>query len=108
MKSHSPPDFHIKTYIVLRSRDSFILLVMPYPSFTSKYHNAPYPEKAEDFPAHSASGEVIAIAGGGRGIGKAIAVSFARASASTIILLGRTESSLKSTQVEILSTFQKS
>ncbi|RFU33286.1 hypothetical protein B7463_g3050, partial [Scytalidium lignicola] len=77
---------------------------MPFyinPSFTKTYHHRPYPAIDPSRPELSARGKTILITGGGKGIGKAIAEAFARAQASTIILIGRTESSLLITKQEL-------
>ncbi|KIW33126.1 uncharacterized protein PV07_04617 [Cladophialophora immunda] len=50
------------------------------------------------------AGKNVLITGGGRGIGKAIAFAFALAGVSTIVLVGRTESSLLATRKELLES----
>lgn len=66
-----------------------------YPSFTSTYHHDQYPAIDPTQPALDCSNKIVIITGGGRGIGQAIAIGFARAHAKGIILLGRTQASLE-------------
>lgn len=72
-----------------------------YPSFTPTYHHDQYPTIDPTQPSLSCSGKVILITGGGTGIGKAIALAFAKANAQGIALLGRTQSTLDETADEI-------
>jgi NAD(P)-dependent dehydrogenase (short-subunit alcohol dehydrogenase family) len=57
--------------------------------FTNTGHNKPYPAISPTLPALSQAGKSVLITGGSTGIGYAIAVAFAHASASTIIITGR-------------------
>jgi NAD(P)-dependent dehydrogenase (short-subunit alcohol dehydrogenase family) len=75
-----------------------------YPSFTKALHHASYPEISPSNPTLSAEGMVILITGGGAGIGKATAAAFIEAGATAVILIGRTESSLKAAQAELSLT----
>ncbi|KAE8454263.1 hypothetical protein EG329_005188 [Mollisiaceae sp. DMI_Dod_QoI] len=75
-----------------------------YPSFTQAFHHSPYPEISPSRPTLSAKGKVIFITGGGTGIGKAIAAAFIEAGATAIVLIGRTETTLKSAQAELSVT----
>jgi NAD(P)-dependent dehydrogenase (short-subunit alcohol dehydrogenase family) len=78
-----------------------------HPSFTKAYHQTPSADISPSNPVLSAAGKVIVITGGGGGIGKAIAAAFIEAEASAIVLIGRTEATLKETKEE-LSTNTKS
>ena len=69
--------------------------------FTKTYHRSPYPDIAPTNPALSAAGKVVVITGGGRGIGAAIAAAFVKAAATAIILVGRTEATLKETKAKL-------
>nr|POE47162.1 short chain dehydrogenase andi [Quercus suber] len=75
----------------------------PYPSFTKVYHHDVYPTIDPTGPALDCSNRIIFVTGGGRGVGKAIGVAFAKANAKGIVLLGRTSSSLEETAEEIKS-----
>lgn len=73
-----------------------------YGSFTKIHHHAPHSEISPSNPALSVAGKVIVITGGSSsGIGIAIAHAFVEAGAEAIMLIGRTESSLRETQIEI-------
>ena len=72
------------------------------PTFTPTHHNKAY--EAIDPTIHpelSVSGKSILITGGGKGIGEAIALHFARAGARALVLTGRTAASLESCKAKI-------
>ncbi|KAE9369802.1 NAD(P)-binding protein [Stipitochalara longipes BDJ] len=71
------------------------------PAFTKTCHDSPYPKISPSKPTLSAKGKVIIVTGGGTGIGKATAAAFIEAEAQAVILIGRTEATLKATQVEL-------
>src|SRR5436853_4402909 len=73
----------------------------PFPSLTSTWHNATYPDIDPSQPGLSVAGKTVLITGGGRGIGARMAHAFAKAGASVIGITGRTESSLQATKASI-------
>ncbi|RDW92836.1 uncharacterized protein DSM5745_00158 [Aspergillus mulundensis] len=75
----------------------------PLPSLTKTWHNDTYAAISPTRPELSAAGKTVIITGGGSGIGRATAHSFARAGAKRIILLGRTESKLRETEQQLSS-----
>lgn len=78
-----------------------------FPTFTQTYHHAPYAAISPSRPELSAAGKVVVVTGGGTGIGRSIAVSFAQAGADTVAILGRREDRLKSSVAEISAANQK-
>lgn len=70
----------------------------PLPSLTTTWHNKSYPAISPSRPELSAAGKTVIITGAGSGIGRATALSFARAGASNIVLIGRTKATLQETQ----------
>jgi NAD(P)-dependent dehydrogenase (short-subunit alcohol dehydrogenase family) len=72
-----------------------------YQSFTKAYHHTPYPAIDPKRPALSANGKFVVITGGAAGIGKAIAVAFAHAGASTVVILARGLERLETAAAEI-------
>jgi NAD(P)-dependent dehydrogenase (short-subunit alcohol dehydrogenase family) len=71
------------------------------PGYTKTWHNTSYPAISPSNPALSVAGKNIVITGGGSGIGSATALSYARAGAKSITLLGRRENLLKETAAKI-------
>ncbi|KAJ4478987.1 short-chain dehydrogenase/reductase [Lentinula aciculospora] len=67
----------------------------PPNSLTNTFHRDTYPAIWPTKPSLSQAGRTVLITGGGRGIGFEIARSFAKASASRIILVGRRTSVLE-------------
>lgn len=74
--------------------------IFPF-TFTKNFHHKVYPAIDPANSALSAKGKVVLVTGGGRGLGKEIAKSFARAHADAIVLLGRNVASLESAAKEI-------
>jgi NAD(P)-dependent dehydrogenase (short-subunit alcohol dehydrogenase family) len=62
---------------------------------TKTIHGAPYDAISVTNPKNTQVGKTIFITGGGTAIGKAVGVAFARASAKTIIIVGRRADVLK-------------
>ena len=80
---------------------------MEFPSFTKQWHRNTYGSINPSNAALSAAGKVVAVTGGGAGIGRSILKSFAVAGASTILITGRTEKTLLDAKKEIESAFPK-
>jgi NAD(P)-dependent dehydrogenase (short-subunit alcohol dehydrogenase family) len=76
----------------------------PFPSLTRLWHTTPNAAINPTRPELSAKGKIVAITGGGSGIGASIARAFAEAGASGIAIIGRTEKTLQSTKALIEST----
>ena len=72
---------------------------------TRTVHQKAYPAISPTRPELNQAGRVVIITGGGTGIGSSIAQSFVRASADTIIIIGRREAVLKTavTQLEAVA-----
>ncbi|KAL4914432.1 hypothetical protein BDW62DRAFT_213422 [Aspergillus aurantiobrunneus] len=70
----------------------------PLPSLTTVWHNETYATISPTRPELSAAGKTVVITGAGSGLGRAIALSFSRAQASRMVLLGRNENNLQETQ----------
>ncbi|KAF2252857.1 NAD(P)-binding protein [Trematosphaeria pertusa] len=70
-------------------------------NLTSTYHRDVYPAVSPTNPSNSAAGKVVLITGASRGIGKAIAPSWAAAGASGIALCSRKAEDLTSTIEDI-------
>ncbi|KAL2259506.1 hypothetical protein VTK26DRAFT_6796 [Humicola hyalothermophila] len=69
----------------------------PMPSATATWHNDTYAAISPLRPELSARDKTVVIIGAGSGIGRQTALSFANAGAARIVLIGRTESTLKET-----------
>ncbi|KAF2114351.1 putative short-chain dehydrogenase [Lophiotrema nucula] len=72
-----------------------------FPVFTKTFHTTTYAAIDPTNATLSAKDKVILITGGGRGIGKAIALSFATAGAKAVVILGRTQSTLEEATKDI-------
>ncbi|KAF9078204.1 short-chain dehydrogenase/reductase [Rhodocollybia butyracea] len=79
---------------------------MSLPLLTATYHHDTYPAISPTNPSLSQSGKTILITGGGGGIGFEIARSFAKASASRIIIVGRRGSLLETSAEKLRKEFQ--
>lgn len=69
--------------------------------FTSIYHRTSYPAISSANALNAQTNRTILITGASAGIGRSIAKSFSDASASRIILLGRTQSTLIAAAAEL-------
>lgn len=74
---------------------------MAFPPYTKVFHTTSYPSIDPSRPDLSTAGKVVAITGGGSGIGPRIAHAFATSGATKIAILGRTVSSLEQTKREV-------
>lgn len=70
---------------------------------TPTTHRDPYEAILPSNPQNSQKGKIILITGGGTGIGKAAALTWARASASGIIIAGRRVDKLEAVAADIKS-----
>ncbi|APA14564.1 hypothetical protein SS1G_06517 [Sclerotinia sclerotiorum 1980 UF-70] len=73
----------------------------PYPCPTPTWHNDVYPAIDATQPGLSQAGKTVVITGAGSGIGRETALTFAKAGAKHLVLIGRTEADLIETQKQI-------
>jgi NAD(P)-dependent dehydrogenase (short-subunit alcohol dehydrogenase family) len=92
-----------------RSDESLQLrYAMSLSNFTATFHHEPYPAIYPSRVELSAQGKVVIVTGGGKGIGKATALAFAKAQAKAIVITGRTETTLERTSSDIQKLGSKS
>ena len=77
-----------------------------FPVFTKTFHSSVYPSIDPTNASLSPNGKVVVVTGGGRGIGKAIATAFTKAGARAVVIIGRTEATLKLAGKELLEIAQ--
>ncbi|KAJ5371985.1 hypothetical protein N7517_003991 [Penicillium concentricum] len=77
-------------------------------TFVPTIHHTTYASISETNPRLRCDGRVIFITGGGRGVGRAIAKSFAIAQAEGLFIIGRSEQDLQETLKEIAALNQVS
>ncbi|PVH97498.1 NAD(P)-binding protein [Periconia macrospinosa] len=73
------------------------------PSPVPTWHRDSYAAIDPTNPSLNQKGKTVIVTGAGTGIGRATAIAFAQAEASHIVLIGRTESTLKETESQIRS-----
>jgi NAD(P)-dependent dehydrogenase (short-subunit alcohol dehydrogenase family) len=78
---------------------------MAFPSPTKDWHATPYASISPTRPELSTKDKTVVITGGGAGIGRSFAHSFAASGAKNIILIGRTGASLAETRAELQPIF---
>jgi NAD(P)-dependent dehydrogenase (short-subunit alcohol dehydrogenase family) len=77
----------------------------PFPSVTKTWHNASYPAIDPSRLELSVTNKTVLVTGGGIGIGASITYAFAKAGASKLAIIGRTESALQATKAKIEKDF---
>lgn len=80
---------------------NFITRTYTMADFTSIYHRTSYPAISSSNALNTQTNRTILITGASAGIGRSIAKSFSNASASRVILLGRTQSTLLAAAAEL-------
>jgi NAD(P)-dependent dehydrogenase (short-subunit alcohol dehydrogenase family) len=70
----------------------------PFPCPTATWHNDTYAAIDPSNPELSQAGKTAVITGAGSGIGRATALAFAKAGAARLVLIGRTEATLRETE----------
>jgi NADP-dependent 3-hydroxy acid dehydrogenase YdfG len=70
----------------------------PFPAPVTKWHNDTYDAIDPKRPELSMAGKIVVITGAGAGIGRETVRAFASAGATSIHILGRTESTLAETK----------
>lgn len=76
----------------------------PKGSVTNKIHHEPYPVISPNRKELSAASKHVVVTGGGSGIGKAIAMSFAEAGATSISIIGRRSEVLTDARASIVQS----
>jgi NAD(P)-dependent dehydrogenase (short-subunit alcohol dehydrogenase family) len=77
----------------------------PFQSITKTWHNASYAAIDPLRPELSVTNKTVLVTGGGIGIGASIAYAFAKAGASKLAIIGRTESALQESKAKIERDF---
>ena len=78
---------------------------MAFPSMTKTWRNAPYAAIDSMRPELSVARKNVLVTGGGIGIGASTVYAFAKSGASSVAILGRTESALKERKESIEREF---
>ncbi|KFX91762.1 hypothetical protein O988_07601 [Pseudogymnoascus sp. VKM F-3808] len=74
---------------------------MSFPSWTPTTRHDAYPSIDPSRPELSSKGKVVIVTGGGRGIGRATALAFAKSGARAVIITSRTQSAIAEVAEEI-------
>ncbi|KAM0445301.1 hypothetical protein ACHAO4_009802 [Trichoderma viride] len=86
--------------------DNTDVAIPKWVSFTKEWHTKPYPDISPSRSDLSATGKNVVITGGGTGIGRAVAIAFGQAGASSVSILGRRLDRLKSSVIAISAAAQ--
>lgn len=76
-------------------------MAVPMPSPVHTYHTKTYQAISPELPALSQKGKNVFITGASQGIGRAMALSFAKANVSNLAILGRKQNLLDEVAAEI-------